>query len=105
MVRDSTAACHSCRASALHCNVSRQARPPDLRCLSGVYFRAYSYYNRTGRDGDDERPINGHTAAHPTALFMQYPLTLIHKTVTASPARALVPALRSLSERPVPPCC
>ena len=28
-------------------------------------FRAYSYYNRTGGNDDDERPINGHTAAHP----------------------------------------
>ena len=30
-------------------------------------FRAYSYYNRTGGNDDDERPINGHTAAHPAA--------------------------------------
>ena len=29
------------------------------------FFRAYSYYNRTGGNDDDERPINGHTAAHP----------------------------------------
>ena len=27
----------------------------------------YSYYNRTGGNDDDERPINGHTAAHPAA--------------------------------------
>ena len=30
-------------------------------------LRAYSYYNRTGGNDDDERPINGHTAAHPAA--------------------------------------
>jgi hypothetical protein len=32
-----------------------------------TFFRAYSYYNRTGGNDDDERPINGHTAAHPAA--------------------------------------
>ena len=32
-----------------------------------ISFRAYSYYNRTGGNDDDERPIDGHTAAHPTA--------------------------------------
>ena len=30
-----------------------------------LFFRAYSYYNRTGRNDDDERHINGHTAVHP----------------------------------------
>ena len=31
-------------------------------------FRAlYSCYNRTGGNDDNERPINGHTAAHPAA--------------------------------------
>ena len=38
-----------------------------LRRFTGITFRAYSYYNRTGGNDDDERPINGHTAAHPAA--------------------------------------
>ena len=28
----------------------------------GLFFRAYSYYNRTGGNDDDERHINSHTA-------------------------------------------
>ena len=39
-----------------------------MKCgVTGIIFRAYSYYNRTGGNDDDERPIDGHTAAHPTA--------------------------------------
>jgi len=44
--------------SALH------AKIPKMDVTTKV-FRAYSYYSRTGGNDDDERPINGHTAAHP----------------------------------------
>ena len=39
-----------------------------VRCESvALSYQGYSCYNRTGGNDDDERPINGHTAAHPAA--------------------------------------
>ena len=49
-------------AMSPRCRVAGEAEAAPR--TQSYHFRAYSYYNRTGGN-DDERPINGHTAAHP----------------------------------------
>jgi hypothetical protein len=39
-------------------------------CEEACKFQGYSYCNRTGGNDDDERPINGHTAAHPATSLV-----------------------------------
>jgi hypothetical protein len=51
--------------SAPSTHLNRPASAHSRASILHVLFWAPSYYNRTGGNDDDERPINGHTAAHP----------------------------------------